>query len=210
MRIAPAVGFCCALLALFWAAESCATPAGTAAAAGSDVTPAPDSTKPPSIRISPQQTGLAGTCGGAGFDVNTNINVGSQASADVKLSAPGVGVIAEFTDETGTNIGPYQAQFPTFHIPAFGGGLAPNTALTLTITTYSGRGLTGSITSVSRLTFNCTTGQVISAPVAGVSAVVPTLSPLAIAALVGLLALLGATATRRPARRRVSRSRPRR
>jgi len=205
LRFAHGVGFFCGLLALFWAAESSAALAGTSAATRSDVTPAPSASKPPSIRLSAQQSGLSGTCGGSAFDVNTNIDVGSQASADVKLSAAGVGVVEEFTDETGKNIGPYAAQFPAFHIPAFGGGLAPNTELTLTITTYSGPGLTGSITSLSNITFDCTTGQVISAPVTGFSAMVPTLSPLALAALVAVLALLGATAPRRHARRRISR-----
>ena len=200
MRIAPALGFYCGLFALFWTVESFAELAGTASATPDNTPPAAASSKP-SIMIAPQQTGLAGSCGGAGFDVNTAINVSSQASADVKLTAPDVGVVEEFTDETGKNIGPYKADFPSFHIPAFGGGLAPNTELTLTITTYDGPGLTGAITSVSKLTFNCTTGAVIPA-VAGAPASIPVLPPLAVAALAALLAMLGAMRLRVPLRRR--------
>ena len=209
MRIVPVLGFCCGLLTLSWAAESSAAVAGTASATTSDAPPATASARPPAIRISSQQNGLAGTCGGSGFDVNTNIDVTSQASANVELSAPGVGVIEEFTDETGKNIGPYSAQFPTFHIPPFGGGLAPNTPITLTVTTYSGPSLTGSVTSVSKLVFNCTTGAVIEAPARGFATMVPTLSPFALGALAALLALIAATA-RRPSGRRVSRGSVRR
>jgi hypothetical protein len=210
LRIAPALVFCFGLLMQLWAADSFAALAGTASAAPGDAPPAAPNEKGPSIRLSAEQSGLAGSCGGAGFDVNTNINVGSQASSDVKLSAEGVGVVEEFTDETGKNIGPYSAPFPTFHIPAFGGGLAPNTVLTLTITTYSGPTLTGSVTSVSTITFNCTTGKVLSAPLPGFSTAVPALSSMSVVALVALLALLGAAYARRPARRRVSRDPPRR
>jgi len=200
LRIARALGFYCGLFAVFWAVESFAELAGTASATP-DGTPPATATSKPSIRIAPLQTGLAGTCGGAGFDVNTTIDVSSQASADVKLTAPGVGVVEQFTDETGKNIGPYSADFPSFHIPAFGGGLAPNTELTLTITTYDGPGLTGAITSVSKLTFNCTTGAVIPA-IAGPPASVPVLPPPAVAALAALLAMLGAMRLRVPVRRR--------
>ena len=131
------------------------------------------------------------------------INVGSGASADVRLSASGVGLIEQFTDETGKNIGPYAADYPTFHIPAFGGGLAPNTLITLTITTYSGPSLTGSVSFISTMVFDCTTGAVVRAPATAPGPPVPALSPGAIAALIALLALVGATRLRRPARRRV-------
>ena len=195
------------MLALLWASASFATLAGTA----SSEPPFPlvvATAKMPSIRISSQQTGLAGTCGGAAFDVNTDINVGSQASADVRLSAPDVGMVEQFTDDTGKNIGPYAAQYPTFHIPKFGGGLAPNTPITLTITTYSGPSLTGSITFVSTLVFDCTTGAVIAiAPEIGSAQPIPALSPAAIAALIALIAFLGASGLRRPAQRRAPRRR---
>ena len=146
--------------ALLWATLAiAATGAGTSSGMpATSVTPA--SSQVPSIQILGNQTGLAGTCGGAAFDVNTFINIGTQASADVRLSTPGVGVIEEFTDETGKNIGPYNAQYPSFHIPTFGGGLAPNTRITLTIATYSGPALTGAITFTSSITFDCTTGLI--------------------------------------------------
>jgi len=205
LRKSVALGVCPGLLALFWATASFAQVAGTASSAPPAAEPSAASGKRQSIKISPEQIGLAGTCGGAAFDVNTIINVGGQASADVRLSAPDVGVVEQFTDETGKNIGPYAADFPTFHIPAFGGGLAPNTHITLTITTYSGPSLTGSISFVSTIVFDCTTGEVIQAPNAGPSPSIPSLEPGAIAALIAALALLGAARLLRPARRRVSR-----
>jgi len=146
--------------AVLWATLAiAATGAGTSSAMpAKSVTPA--SSQIPSIQILGNQTGLAGTCGGAAFDVNTFINIGTQASAEVRLSIPGVGVIEQFVDETGKNIGPYNAQYPSFHIPTFGGGLAPNTLITLTIATYSGPALTGAITFTSSITFDCTTGLI--------------------------------------------------
>jgi len=206
LRIVAALRVCSGMLALLWAGASYATLAGTASAAPPNP-PVVVAAKMPSIKISGQQTGLAGTCGGAAFDVNTEINVASQASADVRLSAPGVGVVEQFTDETGKNIGPYAADFPMFHIPGFGGGLAPNTPITLTITTYSGPSLTGSISFVSTLVFDCTTGTVIAVPAIGPTQPIPALSPAAIAALIALIVLLGASGLRRPAQRRASRRR---
>jgi hypothetical protein len=203
LRIVAALKVCSGMLALSWATASFAAPAGTASPEPPNPVPGVAAAKAPSIMISSQQTGLAGTCGGAAFDVNTVINVGSGASADVRLSVSGVGLIEEFTDETGKNIGPYAADYPTFHIPAFGGGLAPNTLITLTITTYSAPSLTGSVTFISTMVFDCTTGAVVRAPATAPGLPVPALSPGAIAALIALLALLGATRLRRPSRRRV-------
>jgi len=164
---------------------------------------APTSTTLPSIDIPKRQNSLAGTCGGTTFNLDTFINVGTQASADVKLSAPGVGILEEFTDETGKNIGPYNAKFPTFQIPAFGGGLAPNTLITVTVTTYSGPGLTGVATFKSKIVFNCTTGQVLL-NTADPTAPIPTLSLPALFASMALVALLGVAALRRskPARQK--------
>jgi hypothetical protein len=163
-------------------------------------------TPPPSIRLLPTQPALAGTCGGSAFTVNTFINVTAQASADVKVSALGVGTIEEFTDETGKNIGPYNGVFPAFQILAFGGGLAPNTPITITITTYSGPTLSGSSTFVSLLQFDCTTGAVILAqPPLQPAESAPTLSVLGLTTMAALLALLGAGMLRRPARARRAR-----
>ena len=195
MRIAAAA-FTASLgiVALSLATSAFGQAAGTAS--GGAHTVAPSSTTAPSIRLVRQQTGLAGTCGGSAFDVNTFIDVDTSASADVKVTAPGVGLIEEFTDETGTNIGPYNALYPTFHIPAFGGGLAPNTVITVAITTYAGPALSGSALGTSRIAFNCTTGAL--APLgAGAAADVPALSDAALAASALLLALLGAITLRR-------------
>ena len=162
--------------------------------------------KLPSIELLQAQPTLAGTCGGGTFDVNTFINVTAAASADVTVTAPGVGTIEEFTDETGTNIGPYNAVFPTFQIKPFGGGLPPNTKITITITTYSGPNRSGSVSFVSTVVFDCTTGKVLHAgPVADVAESIPTLSTVALAAMATLLALLGAAMLRRPAQRTVRR-----
>jgi hypothetical protein len=187
------------LFALPWAALAiAATGAGTSSAMPGAPTVTPTSNQVPSINIVEKQPGLAGTCGGAAFDVKTFINIGTQASADVRLTAPGVGIIEEFTDETGKNIGPFNAKYPTFHIPTFGGGLAPNTLITLTITTYSGPGLTGSVGFTSSITFNCTTGAIVRAPSkSGVSEPIPSLSTYALLALIGLLPLVAARLSRR-------------
>src|SRR5262249_50861958 len=73
---------------VFWFALSSATTAVAVAAAGRSSATAgsgsqpvvPTSTTVPSIEILGNQTGLAGTCGGSAFDVNTFINIGSSAS----------------------------------------------------------------------------------------------------------------------------------
>ena len=182
------------IVALCLATTAIGQSAGTAS--GGAHTVMPRSTSVPSIRLLHDQTGLAGTCGGSAFNLNTFIDVDTSASADVKVTAPGVGLIEEFTDETGTNIGPYNAVYPTFHIPAFGGGLAPNTVITVAITTYSGPALSGKVIETSRIAFNCTTGK-LGPLVAGPPHPVPTLSEVALAASSLLLALLGAMMLRR-------------
>lgn len=201
--IAAAFKACLGIVALSLTTTGLASPAGTESAIVSEH--APVVTKSPSIKLLSQQTGLAGTCGGSAFDVNTFINVDTFASADVKVAAPGVGLIEEFTDETGTNLGPYDAAYPTFHIRAFGGGLPPKTPITITITTYSGAALTGSITSRSSLVFDCTTGVVLAPVRKSPGEPIPSLSGWALAATAALLGLFGAAAFRRPARRRSAR-----
>jgi hypothetical protein len=193
---AAAFKACMGVVALSWAVAAFGQPAGTQAA-GITQHAAPATGKAPAIILLRQdQTHLASTCGGSAFDVNTFISVDGFSSADVKVTAPGVGQIEEFTDETGANVGPYKAIFPSFHILAFGGGLAPNTPITITITTYSGSNLTGRVTSVSSLTFNCTTGVILNAP-ANVTEAIPTVSSFGLVATAGLLLLFGAVALRR-------------
>jgi hypothetical protein len=150
-----------AAITLSLAATGLGQPAGTQPALVGRASSVP--VQAPAILLLQQQTGLVGTCTGSPFDVNTFISVDANASADVNVTAPGVGQIEEFTDQTGVNIGPYSGAFPQFHIRAFGGGLPPNASITITISTYSGSNLTGSVTNVSSLTFNCTTGEVLSA-----------------------------------------------
>jgi len=194
---------CLAALAVAWAMSAEAQ--GTAMSAEAEGTGtqgavvahrSATSSQFPAIRLLHHQTSLASTCGGSAFDVNTFIDVGPTASADVKVTAPGVGLVEEFVDDTGANLNSFKGTFPSFHIKPFGGGLPPNTLITITITTYTDVSLTGSVSSVSSLTFNCTTGVVESAPLNPTSAI-PSLSSYALAATAVVLLLFGAMALRR-------------
>jgi hypothetical protein len=116
----------------------------------------------PSIEILSKQPNLAGRCNGSAFDLNTFINTTAQTSASVQLSSSAVSpsLLEQFTDNTGANVGVFNDDYPTFHILGFGGGLAPNTPITIAIATYTGPNLTGSVTFTSTITFDCTTGQI--------------------------------------------------
>lgn len=189
------------IVALLWATGGLAASGGTAQSVATPHAAGAVTPKAGSIRLLNKQPTVAGSCGGSGFDVTALIDVDTFASADVMVTAPGVGVVEQFTDETGSNIGPFNAVYPTFHILPFGGGLPPNTLITITITTYTGPGKTGSVSFVSSLVFNCTTGQVLHGPGGASAAEIPALSPFALAATAALLALMGAALLRRQARR---------
>ncbi len=194
-NIAAALKACLGVVALSWGMTALGQSAGTQTAVVAQH--APSGGNRSQIRVLQQQSNLASTCGGNAFDVNTFISVDTFASADVKVTAPSVGLIEEFTDETGTNIGPYKAPYPNFHILPFGGGLPPNTPITVSIRTYSGSHLTGRVTSVSSITFDCTTGVVLNAPTLEAGDPIPALSPFALVATAALLVLFGAAALRR-------------
>lgn len=206
MGIAAALRPLSLALVLVWATAGLAAQSGTALhpAAEPPQVIDNDSGIVPSIEILPAQTHLAGTCGGTTFDVNTFINVDTHASADVRVSVPVAGVVEQFTDDTGANIGPYNAAYPAFNILTFGGGLAPNTPITIRITTYSGPDLSGRATYVSILVFNCTTGAVLS--LINSNSVeppqIPALGDAALAATALLVALIAMVALRRRAVRR--------
>ena len=116
----------------------------------------------PSIEILSKQLNLAGRCNGSAFDLNTFINTTGQTSANVRVSSPilNPSLLEQFTDNTGANVGVFNAEYPTFHILGFGGGLAPNTPITISISTYTGPNLTGTVTFTSTITFDCTTGLI--------------------------------------------------
>ena len=185
-----------------WGAAVGADPVGTAGNLPpvSTAAPTPSSAVLPSIEILLGQTNLAGSCGGAAFNLNTFIRVDTQASADVRVSAPGIGSIETFIDETGSNVGPFAGTYSTFNIKAFGGGLPPGTPITINIGTYSGHALSGTLTYTSFIQFDCTTGAVLrlaAASPADVANQIPTLSEIALAATAALLGLAGLVALRR-------------
>jgi len=204
LRIAAVTyGTLLGMLTLLWSvAATCADPVGTAGNPLPSVVAAPQSAVLPSIEILSAQTNLAGTCGGQAFNINTYINVDSQSSAEVRLSTPAFPTLEQFIDETGSNIGPFSGVYPTFNIQAFGGGLAPNTPIRITINTYTGHALGGSLTYSTSMQYNCTTGAILNlvAPAPGDPSPVPTLSDFGLAATALLLALAGMLAMRRRAR----------
>jgi hypothetical protein len=177
-----------------------ASAAGTAdASAPKAATAVPTAAVTPSIEILANQTQLAGTCGGATFDLTTFINVDAQSSAEVKLSVTGAGTIEQFVDETGSNIGAFRGIYSAFHILSFGGGLPPNTPIKVSITTFPGRGLSGTATYVSTVTFDCTTGVILNlaADPPNTLPPIPALSDAGLVAMAAALALFGAAALRR-------------
>lgn len=132
--------------------------------------------------------------------LSVDINAPNPASEQGVLSAPGNPNLGITEDSTVTGV--FSAQsFTVFHSSP-GAALAPNTPLTLRVVTYNGPNFTGGAAYESILTWNCTTGAIISSSnrVISISHNVPTLSPLVLA-LLGLgVAGLGAASLSRRAR----------
>ncbi len=151
----------------------------------------------PSIEILPKQLNLAGRCNGSAFDLDTFINATAQTSASVRVSSSALNpsLLEQFTDNTGANVGAFNDNYPNFHILGFGGGLAPNTPITISIATYTGPNLTGTVTFTSTIIFNCTTGQISRlGPAPPRLAPIPTLDATGLAMLALLLGLAAAAA----------------
>ena len=197
-----------AIAAILWAVTALAQPVGTAGKVAPETATTASSVLP-SIEILAQQTALASTCGGSAFNLNTYIHVDTQASSEVKLSAPGFPNLEDFTDETGANIGPFNGNFPAFTILASGGGLPPNTPIRVTVNTYTGHGLSGTVSYTSTIQFDCTTGTVLNlvAAAPGSPTDIPTLGDFALVAMMLLVLGGGALGLRRQSRIRPQRTR---
>ena len=185
--------------ALLSAAAGATVPAAGTDGAQGLTSAGPQATVVPSIEILPKQLNLAGRCNGSAFDLNTFINTTTQTSADVRVSSSALNpsLLEEFTDNTGANVGVFNDNYPNFHILGFGGGLAPNTPITVSIATYTGPNLSGTVTFTSTIIFNCTTGQISRlGPAPPLLAAVPTLGAVGLAMLALLLGLAAAAALR--------------
>lgn len=183
--------------ALFSASAGIAAPDGGTVGAQPQTNAVVQAAVLPSIEILPKQLNLAGRCNGSAFDLNTFINTTAQTSASVRVSSPVLSpsLLEQFTDNTGANVGVFNADYPNFHILGFGGGLAPNTPLTVSIATYTGPNLTGTLTFTSTITFNCTTGQVSRLAFAPpLATAVPALDAAGLTLLAMLVGLAGAAA----------------
>jgi len=185
--------------ALFSASAGIAAPDGGTAGAQPLANAVVQADVLPSIEILPKQLSLAGRCNGLAFDLNTFINTTAQTSANVRVSSAKLNpsLLEQFTDNTGANVGVFNDNYPNFHILGFGGGLAPNTPITITITTYTGPNLTGTTTFTSTITFDCTTGQVERLGRAPpLLTAVPALDSTGLALLAMLVGIAGAAALR--------------
>ena len=113
---------------------------------------------PPSWRLN---QGAAGTCSStSGFLLpGVEINVpGEPASEQGVLSAPGYPNLGYTLDTSFTGVG----TFSFFVFVSTPYSLPSNTPLTLTVTTYNGPNYTGGVAYVSTITWDCTTGELIS------------------------------------------------
>lgn len=159
-------------------------------------TSAAASTVDPSIEITDSTSGICDNSGGTlNPQIPTLLTYSSLSSDEAEMSIDGAGVVA-----TG------QEDLPFFPVVEDAGtyGFAPSvysvpsgTEVTVTITTYNDSGLTGGVSYVSTIVFDCDTGEIISL-VSGVPGV-PTMGYLAIVLLATLLGLAGAISLRRRA-----------
>ncbi|MEW6585818.1 MAG: IPTL-CTERM sorting domain-containing protein [Nitrospirota bacterium] len=112
---------------------------------------------PPSWELT---QGAAGVCSGDDISlpgVEVNVPAPMFASEQGVLSAPGFPNLGSTTDTNFQGVGTFG--FTVFTDPYT---LPANTPLTLSVTTYALPNFTGGIAFVSTMTWDCTTGQVIS------------------------------------------------
>ncbi|MCU0599425.1 MAG: IPTL-CTERM sorting domain-containing protein [Desulfobacterales bacterium] len=105
--------------------------------------------------------GVAGICSStSGFFLpGVEINVPDEpASEKGVLSAPGYPNLGFTQDSSFTGVGTFS--FYVFVSTPY--SLPPNTPLTLRVTTYNGPNFTGGVAYVSTITWDCTTGELIS------------------------------------------------
>lgn len=138
------------------------------------------------------------TSGSALGDLTDYVNIpGPDGSDDLVVTAPGDVTVADWTFANSTGGENYHSVGAnTYGIGDSGQTVAAGTPLTATIRTYFGLDGTGGLAYTSSITWNCTTGAVLSI-VSGPASSIPALGPTALALLALALAGAGAFAVSR-------------
>jgi len=155
------------------------------------------STVDPSIEITDSTSGICDNSGGTlNPQIPTLLTYSSLSSDEAEMSVEGVGVVA--TGQEDLPFFPVVEDSGTYGFVPSAYSVTPGTEVTVTITTYNGSGLTGGVSYVSTIVFDCDTGEIVSL-VSGAPEV-PTMGYLAIVLLAAFLGLAGALSLRRGAR----------